>query len=86
MNSGHSDIKPRRIEIHGDTIFEGNITWKGRDMQEWFATVESRLGMLQPNPKLEEGWEELADLRMKYVELERKLLEQQQVFDILKQE
>jgi hypothetical protein len=86
MNSGHSDIKPRRIEIHGDAIFEGNITWKGRDMQEWFATVESRLGMLQPNPKLEEGWEELADLRMKYVELERKLLEQQQVFDILKQE
>jgi hypothetical protein len=86
MNSGHSDIKPRRIEIHGDAIFEGNITWKGRDMQEWFTTVESRLGMLQPNPKLEEGWEELADLRMKYVELERKLLEQQQVFDILKQE
>jgi hypothetical protein len=86
MNSGHSDINPRRIEIHGDAIFEGNITWKGRDMQEWFATVESRLGMLQPNPKLEEGWEELADLRMKYVELERKLLEQQQVFDILKQE
>ena len=81
-----NDIKPRRIEVHGDAIFEGNITWKGRDMQEWFATVESRLGMLQPNPKLEQGWEELAQLRQQYVELERKLLEQQQVFDILKQE
>jgi hypothetical protein len=86
MNSGHSDIKPRRIEVHGDAIFEGNITWKGRDMQEWFATVESRLGMLQPNPELEEGWEELANLRQQYIELEKKLLEQQRVFDILKQE
>jgi len=75
-----------RILVQGDATFEGNITWQGRDMREWFATVESRLGMLQPNPKLEEGWGELADLRMKYVELERKLLEQQRVFDILKQE
>jgi hypothetical protein len=81
-----SDIKPGRIEVHGDAIFEGNITWKGRDMQEWFATVESRLGMLQPNPKLEQGWEELAQLRQQYVDLERKLLEQQRIFDILKQE
>jgi hypothetical protein len=75
-----------RIHVQGDAVFDGNIKWQGRDMREWFASVESRLGMLRPNPELEQGWEELAELRMKYVELERKLLEQQRVFDILKQE
>ena len=75
-----------RIHVQGDAVFEGNITWRGRDMREWFEAVETRLAILQPNPKLEEGWEELADLRQQYVELERKLLEQQRVFDILKQE
>lgn len=79
-------VAPGKIHVQGDAVFDGNITWQGRDMQEWFATVESRLGMLRPNPKLEQGWEELAQLRQQYVELERKLLEQQRVFDILKQE
>ena len=53
-------------------------------MREWLESVESRLAILRPNPKLEAEWSELAELRMKYVELERKLLEKQQVFDILK--
>ena len=79
-------VAPGKIHVQGDAVFDGNIKWQGRDMREWFASVESRLGMLRPNPELEEGWEELAELRMKYVELERKLLEQQRVFDILKQE
>lgn len=72
------------VQIKGNAVFEGDIKWKGRDMQEWFESVESRLGMLQPNPKLEAEWDELADLRRQYVELEKKLLEKQQVFDILK--
>jgi len=71
------------IQIKGDAVFEGNITWKGRDMREWFETVEARLAMLQPNPELEKDWEELAELGQKYLELERKLLEKQLVFDIL---
>lgn len=79
-----TDIKPNSINVNGDAVFNGNIEWKGRDMREWFNSVESRLNILQPNPKLEKEWEELAELRMKYVELERKLLEKQQVFDILK--
>ena len=75
-----------KIHVQGDAVFDGNITWQGRDMREWFASVESRLAMLKPNPELEQGWDELAKLRQQYVELERKLLEQQRVFDILKQE
>jgi hypothetical protein len=73
-----------QIHVKGDAVFDGNITWQGRDMRAWFASVEARLNILQPNAKLEAEWEELADLRQQYVELERKLLEKQQVFDILK--
>jgi hypothetical protein len=79
-------VTPGKIHVQGDAVFDGNISWQGRDMREWFASVESRLGMLRPNLELEEGWEELANLRQQYVELERKLLEQQRVFDILKKE
>jgi hypothetical protein len=73
-----------KIHVQGDAVFEGNITWQDRDMREWFESVESRLAILKPNPELEAEWSELAELRTRYVELERRLLEKQQVFDILK--
>ena len=75
-----------RIHVQGDAVFEGKITWQGRDMREWFETVESRLAILQPNPKMEADWDELKELGDRYRALEKKLLEQQQVFDILKKE
>ena len=79
-----TEMKPSAINVNGDAVFHGNIEWQGRDMREWFARVESRLGMLQTNPKLEQDWKKLQDLRMQYVELERELLEKQRIFDILK--
>jgi len=72
-----------KIHVQGDAVFEGNITWQDRDMREWFESVESRLAILKPNPELEAEWSELAELRMKYVELERELLAKQRTFDIL---
>jgi hypothetical protein len=72
------------VAIKGDAVFEGDITWQGRNMRTWLESVEARLNILQPNPKLEAEWSELAELRMRYVELEKQLLEKQQVFDILK--
>lgn len=72
------------IQVKGDAVFEGDITWQGRNMRTWFESVEARLNILQPNVRLEAEWEELADLRMQYVELEKQLLEKQRVFDILK--
>ena len=79
-----SDLKPNAIHVNGDAVFKGNIEWQGRDMREWFARVEARLGMLQTNPKMEAEWAELKVLGDQYRALEQKLLEQQQVFDILK--
>ena len=75
-----------RIHVQGDAVFEGKITWQGRDLREWFEAVEGRLAMLQPNPKMEEDWDELKELGDQYRALEKKLKEQQQVFDILKKE
>lgn len=75
---------PNAVQINGDAVFKGNITWQDRDMREWFESVEARLAILKPNPKLEAEWLELAELRQRYVELERRLLEKQRVFDILK--
>jgi len=73
-----------KIHVQGDAVFEGKITWQGRDMREWFEAVENRLGMLRPNPKIEEGWDELKALGDQYRALEKRLTEQQQVFDILR--
>jgi hypothetical protein len=84
VNNAWSNPSPGQIHVKGDAVFEGDITWQGRNMRAWFESVEARLNILQPNAKLEAEWEELADLRMKYVELEKQLLEKQQVFDILK--
>ena len=72
------------IQVKGDAVFEGNIKWQNRDLKEWLESIETRLGMLQPNPKLEAEWSELAEIRRQYVELEKQLIEKQQVFDILK--
>ena len=55
-------------------------------MREWFESVESRLAILQPNTKLEAEYEELAELSRQYRELEKRLLEKQRVFDILKKQ
>jgi hypothetical protein len=72
------------IQVKGDAVFEGNITWQDRDMRAWFESVESRLAILQPNTQLEAEYEELAELSRQYRELEKRLLEKQQTFDILK--
>lgn len=73
-----------QVIIAGDCEFKGNITWKGRDLKDWLESVESRLGMLQPNSRLEAEYEELKALSDQYRALEKRLLEQQRVFDILK--
>ena len=73
------------LRVNGDANFDGDITVKGRSITQTLEKIEERLTILPPpNPDLERDWSELAKLRQQYVELERKLLEQQRVFDILK--
>jgi hypothetical protein len=39
------------LHVTSDAEFEGNITWKGRDLGKLLETMERRLAILQPNPK-----------------------------------
>ena len=72
------------LQVTGDAEFRGNITIQGRNLSDWLATVDSRLGTLQINPQLEREFQELRALGDAYREAERRFLEQQRIYDILK--
>ncbi len=62
-----------------------DITIKGRKLSEVIDKLEERLGILHPNPELEDRWDELKELRRKYNELEKDLLEKEKMWKILKE-
>ena len=71
------------ITIGGQTIDEQKL--KALDgLQDWQEEVNKKLAILQPNSELEEEWSELKELRQRYVELEKELIEKNKVWDILK--
>jgi hypothetical protein len=71
------------ITIGGQTITESKL--KVLDgLQDWQEEVNKKLAILQPNPKLEDRWEELKSLREQYIALEKDLLDKEKVWDIIK--
>jgi hypothetical protein len=77
------------VEINADgmKIKEGgDITIGGKSLSEAIEKIEERLGILNPNPALEERWEQLKELRKQYMEMERDLLEKEKMWKILKEE
>lgn len=74
----------RTIHVKGDAEFEGNVVIQGRDLGEILDKLESRLGVLQPNPELEAEFDELKALGDAYREAEKRFNEQKRVFEILK--
>jgi hypothetical protein len=85
INTAWTDIQSK-LKVNGDAEFAGDVRVRGRSIDETLTRIEERLAILVPNEKLEQDWEELHQLRMQYVELERKLLEKQQTFDILRKQ
>jgi hypothetical protein len=57
----------------------------GRGLMDAIDKIEERLGILHPNPDLEDRWDELKELRRKYNELEKDLLEKEKMWKILKE-
>lgn len=57
-----------------------------RSLKQFMETVEERLNILQPNPKLEGQWNELAALGKQYRALETEILEKEKMWKILKDE
>ena len=63
---------------------DADITLGGKSLKEFMSNVEERLAILKPNPELEDRWEELKELRNKYVELEKELINKELMWEKLK--
>ena len=65
-------------------ITDKDIELDGWSLRETLAGINSRLGVMQPNPALEKEFEELKECADRYRELEKKFLEQKSIWDTLK--
>ena len=75
------------IDTDGISIKEGgDIKIAGKSLSEAIEAIEERLGILNPNPELEERWDKLKELRKQYIELEKDLLEKEKLMKILKEQ
>ena len=54
------------------------------DLRDWQKQVDAKLAILKPNEELEEQWDELKELRNRYVELEAELTEKAKMWELLK--
>jgi hypothetical protein len=72
-----------QLTVKGDAEFEGEVTIKGKSLLDTIESLEKRLGLLQPNPKLEGRWEELKELGERYRALEKEILEKEKMWAIL---
>ena len=75
------------IDTNGISIKEGgDIKIAGKSLSDAIEKIEARLGILNPNPELEDRWDQLKELRKQYVELEKDLLEKEKLMKILKEQ
>ena len=74
------------IDTNGISIKEGgDIKIAGKSLSDAIEKIEARLGILNPNPELEDRWEQLRNLRKQYMDLEKDLLEKEKLMKILKE-
>jgi hypothetical protein len=74
------------LRVNGDTNISGNLTVGGTNITVVLNDIQRQLGLLTPNPALEEEFDQLRLLAEQYRALEAHLLEQKRVWDILKKE
>ena len=79
-NTGSTQINADGVQIKEG----GDIKIGGKSLGEAIDKIEERLGILHPNPALEDRWDKLKELRKQYVEMERDLLEKEKLMKILK--
>lgn len=86
INSGifTSPTYPGALHVKGDADFEGDIKIKGKSLTESLEKIEEKLAILRPNEALEEKWENLRSLRKMYMDLEKEIIEQEKIYNILK--
>ena len=80
-------VSPVSIGTDGIDMQTGtDIKVGGKSLTQAIEKLEERLAILNPNPELEERWEQLKELRKKYMELEKDLLEKEKIMKILKEQ
>lgn len=72
-------------KIIGDAEIEGDLTIKGESITGLLEDIKDRLAILRPNEDLESRWDQLRDLRRQYIEMEKDILEKEEILRILKE-
>lgn len=85
-NTTYSSTPAVDISNNGIRISPGaDITLGEKSLTETISKIEERLGILHPNPALEDRWEQLKSLRQQYIDLEKEILEKEKMWKILKE-
>ena len=82
-----NNVTSSNVHISGNGITmepQADIKIGDRSLKEFMDSVEQRLGILRPNPELEDKWENLKGLRKAYMDLEAEILEKEKMWKILK--
>lgn len=82
--SDFGNVSPGSLQVRGDAEFDGDIKIKGKSLNKTLEKIEEKLAILHPNEELESKWDELRELRNRYVELEKEIKEKEKMWDILK--
>jgi hypothetical protein len=76
-----SPFSAPKIQLNGEGA---DVEVNGWSLVESVKRIEERLGLFQPNSKLEKEWEELRELGEQYRKLEQHILDKQATWDRLK--
>ena len=77
------NLKGASIQVKGNAEFDGEVTIKGKNLNDTLERIEEKLAILRPNEELEAKWENLRGLRKAYMELEAEIIEKEKMWAIL---
>ena len=83
---GYHNIFSMSHDIDGKMRITGedaDIELNGISLKQTLDQLQERMAILQPNPELEKEFKELREIRQKYIQLEKNLLEKKEMWDTL---
>lgn len=83
---GYNNVFSMSHDIDGKMRITGedaDIEINGISLKHTLEDIQQRMAILQPNPELEKEFKELREIRQKYMQLERNLLEKKEMWDTL---
>ena len=72
------------LKVSGNAVIDGDLTVGGKSIMKSLEAIEERLAILKPNEELEERWDELRELRNRYMKLEQEIIEKEKMWAMLK--